>query len=157
MKKLWLALMLFVLAGSLASVSFAATEDKQAAVHWVSLKEGMAKAKAEKKPIIIDFFFGKGCPRCEVLERTVYNNPTIATKLNNEFVCVKVDLTKQLSPEEEKLGNQYDFKNDCLLLFLDHDGNVMKDPSGTRMCFIDAVDPEWFVKYLDMVRADYRR
>lgn len=120
-------------------------------VKWVSLKEGLEKAKAEKKPVIVDFFYGKGCPRCEFLQKNVYDDPAIAKKINNDFIAVRIDLTKTLTPEEEALGNRFEFKHDCLLVFLDHNENVIQDPSGKRLCFIDKVDPDWFVGYLDMV------
>jgi thioredoxin-related protein len=125
-------------------------------VKWVSLKEGMAKAKTEKKPMIVDFFFGKGCPRCEQLEEGVYNNPAIAKKIMDDFIPIRVDLTKKLTAEEEKLGNQYDYKQDCLLLFLDSGGAIIKDPSGKRLCFAENVDPEWFIKYLDIVKKQQK-
>lgn len=126
-------------------------------VKWFPLKEGIERAKTEKKPVIVDFFYGKGCPRCEMLEKTVYGNPSIAKKIIDDFIPVRVDLTKKLTREEEELGNQYDFKNDCLLLFLDHNGNVIKDPSGKRFCFAESIKAEWFVKYLDMIKANYKK
>ncbi|HUO76216.1 MAG TPA: thioredoxin family protein [Thermodesulfovibrionales bacterium] len=137
-------------------VLFSANAFGSSAIHWFSLKEGTEKSKAEKKPMIVDFFYGKGCPRCEALQKGVYDNPTIAKKINDEFVPIRVDLTKKLTEEEEKLGNKYDFKNDCLLLFMDYQGNVMKDPSGKRLCFADTVEPEWFVQYLDMVKKQQK-
>ncbi|MGD0883493.1 MAG: thioredoxin family protein [Thermodesulfovibrionales bacterium] len=134
---------------TLSSVAFATD-----GVQWLSLNEGMEKAKMEKKPVIVDFFFGKGCPRCEKLQSNVYENPSIAKKIMDDFVPVRVDLTKKkLSKEEEALGNKYDFKNDCLLLFLDHEGNIVKDPGGKRLCFVDYVEPDVFIQYLDMVKG----
>jgi thioredoxin-related protein len=126
-------------------------------VKWNSLKEGMAKAKAEKKPLIVDFFYGKGCPRCELLEKNVYSNPQIAKKINDEFIPVFVDLTKPLSEEEEDLGQKYDYKKDCLMLFLDSDMTVLKDPSGKRMCFADNIEAEVFNSYLDMIKAQMKK
>ncbi|HAK89617.1 MAG: hypothetical protein A2077_06135 [Nitrospirae bacterium GWC2_46_6] len=139
---------------------FAASEIK-----WLTLKEGTEKAQIEKKPMIVDFFYGKGCPRCELLQKIAYDNPSIAEKLIKDFIPVRVDLTKALSKEEEMLGNQYDFKNECLLLFLDHNGNIIKDPGGKKFCFIDAKEPhwlsqleaEWFIKYLDSVLSNYKK
>ena len=136
---------------AISSYAFGSSEIK-----WTSLKQVIEKAKIEKKPVIVDFFFGKGCPRCEVLEKTVYSSPAIAKKVMDDFIPIRIDLTKTLTAEEEKLGNQYDFKNDCLLLFLDHEGHVMKDPGGKRLCFIDSVEPEPFIKYLDYVRASIK-
>ncbi len=137
----------FIAALALSSRAFGSAEIK-----WLSLKEGTEKARVEKKPMIVDFYFGKGCPRCEALQKGVYDNPIIAKKIMDDFVPIRVDLTKKLSPEEEKLGNQYDFKNDCLLLFLDPQGTLIKDPSGKKLCFTENVEPDWFVKYLDTVK-----
>jgi thioredoxin-related protein len=123
-----------------------------AEIQWQPLAEGLKKASSEQKPIIIDFFYGKGCPRCENLEKNVYSNPEIAKKISADFVAVRVDLSKKLSPEETDLGNQYDFKNDCLLIFLDRNGKLVKDPGGKKLCFVDYIEPEQFVKYLDMVK-----
>lgn len=150
MKKLQTFLTIIILV--ISTIATASTEIK-----WFSLKKGIEKSKAEKKPMIIDFFYGKGCPRCEVLEKTVYQNPLITRKIMDDFIPIRVDLTQKLTEDEEQLGKQYDFKNDCLLLFLDHNGNVIKDQSGKRFCFVETIDAEWFVKYLDMIRANYKK
>ncbi len=126
-----------------------------AELKWLSLKEGTEKAKIEKKPMIVDFFYGKGCPRCEFLEKNVYADPTIAAKIMADFVPIRVDLTKKLSKEEEQLGNRYEFKKDCLLLFLDPETNVLS-AKGKRLCFIDKVDPDEFVSYLDSVKSEMK-
>lgn len=126
-------------------------------VKWFSLKDGTVKAKAEKKPVIVDFFFGAGCPRCEKLEKFIYSDPKIAKKINDDFVPIFIDLTKPLSKEEEELGNTYDYKNDCLMLFLDYDMNILKDPSGKKMCFVDHVEPDIFIGYLDTMKAQMKK
>jgi thioredoxin-related protein len=131
------------------SNAFAAGELK-----WFSLQEGMERAKAEKKPMIVDFFYGKGCPRCEFLQKNVYDNPKIAQKIMEDFVPIRVDLTKKkLTNEEEALGKKYDFKNDCLLLFLDPQANIIKE-KGKRLCFVDKIDPDEFAKYLDTIKGE---
>jgi hypothetical protein len=75
----------------------------------------------------------------------------------DDFIPIKIDLTKPLLAEEEAFGNKFEFKHDCLLLFLDHNGEVISDPGGKRLCFIDSLDPEWFVGYLDMIKNSYKR
>jgi len=127
-----------------------------AEIQWYQLAEGMKRASSEHKPVIIDFFYGKGCPRCESLQKNVYNNSAIAKKISDDFIPVRIDLTKKLNAEETALGNQYDFKNDCLLLFLDHDGKIIKGPAGKKLCFVDSIEPEQFIQYLDMVREGYK-
>jgi thioredoxin-related protein len=125
-------------------------------VQWFSLKVGFEKAKSEKKPCIVDFFYGKGCPRCEKLQKNVYDDPIISKKIMDDFVPIRIDLTKPLTEEEDALGKKFDYKMDCLLLFLDYDGKVINDTSGKRLCFMDSIDPEAFVSYLDMIKNTYR-
>lgn len=144
MKKLKHIVMIVVLAFPVGALG--------AGVTWMPLKEGTDKARLEKKPMIVDFFYGKGCPRCEILQKNVYDDPAIAGKIMADFVPIRVDLTKSLTKEEVDLGNKFDYKNDCLLLFLNPEGEVFTDKAGKRLCFIDKVDPEWFVEYLDTVK-----
>jgi thioredoxin-related protein len=148
MKKSILLLTFFMLLSH--TLSFAA-----GGVQWLSLKDGLIKAKIEKRPLIVDFFYGKGCPRCESLQKNVYNDPMISKKIMNYFVPVKIDLTKPLTAQEDALGKKFEYKNDCLLLFLDHNGELISDTKGKRLCFVDKVDPEWFDSYLDMIMKKY--
>lgn len=146
MKKAGLVLVIIITAFFYASAS--------AEVKWYTLKEGTEKAKAEKKPMLVDFFFGKGCPRCEALQKDVYDNEAIAKKIMDDFIPIRVDLTKKkLSPVEEALGNKYDYKNDCLLLFLDHNGNLIKGPGGKKLRFAEKVGPASFMGYLEFIKG----
>ena len=148
-KYITLFLLLFTFFASAASAA-----DK---ITWVTLKDGMPRAKAEKKAMIVDFFFGKGCPRCEKLQKEVYDNPVIAKKIMDDFIPIRVDLTKPLTKDEERLGEKFDYKKDCLLIFLDFDTNLILDKAGKRLCFIDKVDPEEFVGYLDHIKNVYSK
>jgi len=146
-------ILLFVVLLMLVGYSFSIAAD---GIQWYSMKDGMEKAKNEKKPCIVDFFYGAGCSRCEKLQKFVYNDPVIAKKIMADFIPIKIDLTKPLSKEEDALGKKFDYKNDCLLIFLDHNGEVISDAKGKRLCFVDSVDPEWFVSYLDMIKSQYK-
>lgn len=148
MKALSLVMVFF-----LSSLSFAVDKDYAGLIKWYPLKEGKERARLEKKPLIVDFAVAEGCPRCEAMQKNIYSRKEIADKINKEFIPVRIDLAKELSAEERRLGEEYDFKNDCLLLFLDPDGRIMKDPSGKRLCFIDAIETEVFLKYLDLIKG----
>lgn len=150
MKRVLLLAVLFVLIG--IPHSFAAEDIK-----WYSLKDGMEKAKQEKKPTIVDFWYGEGCPRCARMQKNIYGDPMIVKKIVDDFIPIKVDLTKPLTEEEEALGNKYEYKHECLLLFLDHNGELLSDTAGKRLCFMDSLEPEWFVSYLDMISRSYKR
>ena len=97
MKKSILLMTLFMLLGY--TPSFAAD-----GVQWLTLKDGLVKAKIEKRPLIVDFFYGKGCPRCESLQKNVYNDPMISKKIMNNFVPVKIDLAEPSYRSRRRLG-----------------------------------------------------
>ena len=134
------------------SVNAWAEEKYAEKVKWLPLKEGMERARVEKKPMLVDFAVAKGCPRCDFLQKNVYSKDEIVRKINSDFVSILIDLSKKLTPEENALGEKYDYKSDCLLLFLDYEGNVIKNPEAGRMCFPDKIEPEVFIKYLDSVK-----
>jgi len=134
----------------LATTSFARADGD---LKWFTLKEGREKAKVENKTMIVDFFYGKGCPRCEFLQTKVYDDPGIAEKIRRDFIPIRIDLAKALNAEEEALGKKHDYKKDCLLLFLDPKGVVITDPDGTKFCFTDKIDPDQFIRYLDTYKA----
>lgn len=148
MKTMFSIMILFI-----CSYSFASDKDYAGLIKWYSFKEAKEKAKVERKPMIVDFAIAQGCPRCEAMQKNIYSKKEIADRINKDFIPVLIDLAKELNHEEKRLGEGYDFKNDCLLLFLDPDGRILKDPSGKRLCFMDAVDTEVFIKYLDFIRS----
>lgn len=52
-------------------------------------EQGMAAAKAEGKPVLIDFT-GFGCVNCRKMEAAVWTDPQVADKLNNDFVLISL-------------------------------------------------------------------
>ncbi len=53
-------------------------------------KEALAKAKAERKPILLSIGYS-ACHWCHVMERESFEDEAIASLMNRHFVCVKVD------------------------------------------------------------------
>lgn len=52
-------------------------------------EQGMAAAKAEGKPVLIDFT-GFGCVNCRKMEAAVWTDPQVTDKLNNDFVLISL-------------------------------------------------------------------
>lgn len=52
--------------------------------------EGLQKAKAEDKPIIVSIGYS-ACHWCHVMERESFENDDLATIMNDYFICIKVD------------------------------------------------------------------
>lgn len=68
---------------------------------------GMAAAKAEGKPVMIDFT-GFGCVNCRKMEAAVWTDPAVADKLEKDYVLISLyvdDKTKLPKPIEVTLPN----------------------------------------------------
>ena len=71
---------------------------------YLDYDEGMAAAKAQGKPVMIDFT-GYGCVNCRKMEAAVWTDPRVADKLKNDFVLISLfvdDKTPLAEPFEVK-------------------------------------------------------
>jgi thiol:disulfide interchange protein len=67
-----------------------------AGIKWVSqLDRGLAEAKKEGKPVMIDFM-AVWCPPCKAMEDSTFNDPAVVKKAS-AFVPVRIDIDKQRS------------------------------------------------------------
>ena len=81
---------------------------KTVEAHYHSYEEGMAAAKAQGKPVLIDFT-GVGCVNCRKMEAAVWTDPTVADMLNNQYVLISLyvdDKTPLAEPVEVSLNGQ---------------------------------------------------
>ena len=62
---------------------------KTVEAHYHSYEEGMAAAKAQGKPVLIDFT-GFGCVNCRKMEAAVWTDPTVADKLTKDYVLISL-------------------------------------------------------------------
>ncbi len=127
-------------------------------VNWYTLAEGRELALTLKKPMVVDYAVPKGCDRCDFLQDHVYSQKEIVDKINSDFIPIWINLDQssyQMTEEEKRLGEKFDYNKDCLLLFLDHEARIIKDPEGKKFCFAEEVEPEDFNSYLDHVRTMY--
>ena len=56
---------------------------------FTDYEQGMAAARAEGKPVLIDFT-GYGCVNCRKMEAAVWTDPRIADRLRNDFVLISL-------------------------------------------------------------------
>ena len=71
---------------------------------YTSYEEGMAAARAQGKPVLIDFT-GFGCVNCRKMEAAVWTDPQVASMLNDDFVLISLyvdDKTPLPEPFEVK-------------------------------------------------------
>lgn len=71
---------------SLSMVHTASSEE----LTWHHFNDGMIKAKAEKKEVIIDFYTD-WCHWCKVMDEKTFNNPEVAAKLKEKFICIRIN------------------------------------------------------------------
>ncbi len=81
---------------------------KTVEAHYKNYEEGMAAAKAQGKPVLLDFT-GFGCVNCRKMEAAVWTDPAIASKLEKDFVLISLyvdDKTPLPEPIEVELNGR---------------------------------------------------
>lgn len=81
---------------------------------YTNYEEGMAAAKAQGKPVLVDFT-GFGCVNCRKMEASVWTDPQVADKLTKDYVLISLfvdDKTKLAEPiEVEQNGQKRTLRN----------------------------------------------
>ncbi len=130
---------------------------------YFEYKQGLACAKEQGKPVLIDFK-GHACANCKLMEARVWSDPEVLGRLRDNFVIVAlyVDDRTQL-PENEWITSQVDgkvkktigkinedleisrYKTNALPLYViaDHEGNPLNKPMPANL------DVEEYRKWLD--------
>lgn len=108
-------------------VATAATDDA-----WLTdLPTALAKAKAEKKLVLIDFTGSDWCSACIRLRRSVLDTPEFRQYAADSFVLMEVDLPQRedfdptLRAKNEKIAEQYHIAGYPTVVVLNHKGEVM--------------------------------
>jgi thiol:disulfide interchange protein DsbD len=108
--------------------------DAVANPRWlVSESAGMTQARAESKPMLIDFS-AEWCVACKELERFTFSDARVI-ELAQQFVSVRVDATDR-TPEIDALMRRYGILGLPWVAFVRPDGTILPDLTVTG--FIDA-------------------
>jgi thiol:disulfide interchange protein DsbD len=138
---------------------------------YFDYEQGMACAKAQGKPVFIDFT-GHGCVNCREMEATVWSDPRVLQRLRNDFVVIAlyVDDKTEL-PESEWVKSTYDGKVKKTLgkkyadfqitkygvnaqpyyVLLDNQGELLVKPQAYDL------NPDRFVEFLDHAIEEYKK
>ena len=145
---------------------------------YYDLDQAMACAKAQNKPLFIDFT-GHGCVNCREMEQTVWGDPRVLQRLERDYIVVAlyVDDKKKL-PESEWYVSDRDGKTkksigkknaDIQIKYFDSNAQpnyVLLDNNGDKKSIRQDIlqptrghdlDIDAFVKFLDEGKAEFDR
>jgi thioredoxin-related protein len=118
---------------------------------WFSYEEGLAKAKAESKLVLIDFWTG-WCHWCKVMDKETYAHEDVIARLGQRFVCVKVNAESdepQGAPgaaSGRAIAGEYGVGSYPTTWFVDEEGAKIAPLAGF-------VPPDRFTQILDFISS----
>ncbi len=76
---------------SAVAVAMDGTSTAQSAFRWYSFNAGLERAKADRKPIMIDFY-ADWCHWCRVMDRETFANNRVAGTISKHYIPIRLDL-----------------------------------------------------------------
>jgi len=114
-------------------------------VHWVTdEQEGLALAKQQRKPVMIDFW-AEWCVACKELDVLTYNDEVVAKRLE-DFVLIKLNYTEG-TPVSDRMQSKYKIVGLPTVIFIDRDGNELPHKRLTGF-----IVPEEFMDHIKDIR-----
>ena len=92
-----------------------------------SLKEAKAAAKKTNKIIFIDAYTS-WCGPCKKMAATSFKNKAVGDMYNEKFICLKVDMDKDVDGLE--IAKMYKVRSYPTLLFISADGKLVRSAVG---------------------------
>jgi len=69
-----------------------ASKRQQKKAWLTSLDDGIAKAKKEGKPVLVEFTGSDWCPPCLMMQEKVFGKAAFLEQVGNSFILVKLDI-----------------------------------------------------------------
>ncbi|MBC2709472.1 MAG: thioredoxin family protein [Desulfosarcina sp.] len=130
-----MALMLTLLATVLTPVPTLANDG---GIQWFSYAEGTERSEAENKKVFM-VFNADWCRYCHQMEKETFNNPTVITYVNRNFVPISVN-----SDKEQDIAAKYNVSGLPSSWFISETGERI----GNRPGYISADEMLKILKYI---------
>jgi thiol:disulfide interchange protein DsbD len=114
--------------------------------------ELLSEAQRLGKPVIIDFY-ADWCAPCRELEEITFHDSEVVKQAKQDFIMIKVDLTRKGNPVHERLLQDYGVKGVPTVVFLDGQGKERLD-----LRLVDFLPPDKFlIRMAEAKKADGSR
>jgi protein disulfide-isomerase len=128
---------------------------KAAEDQWMTdLPKAQARAKAEKKLLLMDFTGSDWCPPCMALKKNVLSSPEFEKFAKDNLVLVEVDFpnskpqTGELKKANQALSDKFKVEGFPTLIVLDSNGKEL-----SRNLGIDGIDkPKGLISKLEKLK-----
>ena len=119
-------------------------------MQWQEYSDQMLSEAVEKqKPVIIDFS-AAWCAPCRELDEVTFHDREVVKQGEQDFIMIKVDLTRKGNPDSERLLQKFEVKGVPTVVFLDKQGKERRD-----LRLVDFLPPDQFL--IRMAEAKKRR
>lgn len=132
-----------------AVASFAIAATATAGAGWMTdIDAALAKAKTEKKDVLVEFTGSDWCPPCIMMDKKVFSKKKFTDAASKKFILVKIDIPnkdKELKKRNAKVMRKYNVNGVPTVLLFDHaDGKEYTRFSAAQFPAIDK-----FLAHLD--------
>jgi thiol:disulfide interchange protein DsbD len=116
-------------------------------VQWLAYSDHLLSAAVEnQKPVIIDFS-AAWCAPCRELDEVTFRDRELVKQARQDFVMIKVDLTRKGNPDHERLLRKFEVKGVPTVVFLDRQGKERRD-----LRLVDFLPPDQFLMRMAVAR-----
>ncbi|PKL39533.1 MAG: hypothetical protein CVV44_04735 [Spirochaetae bacterium HGW-Spirochaetae-1] len=101
-------------------------------LRWYSFNEGLAQARIQKKPVVLDFY-ADWCHWCKVMDRDTFNDKKVAEYLGAHYILIRInteDRSKTVLYQGQSFSNANFFRmvggtGLPTVVFMDRQGNLI--------------------------------